>query len=155
MLRCCWRFFDAHQGLHDNYGTDTLNPIHLRPLKAVAVLRMLERRTGEESFRNTIRRFIMQTAVGSIDNAAAPSKEGSRSAKQNIPSLATKEFFRLLSKVGGIDRKTAKLIEAQWIRGRGCARINVAYDYSMRRNVLELAILQQPAPASVSSAGIV
>ncbi|KAK3133299.1 hypothetical protein QOZ80_6AG0534820 [Eleusine coracana subsp. coracana] len=117
----------------DLYGTQTIGSYgKIRSLKAVAVLQMLEKQMGPDSFRK-----ILQLIV-------APSR-ASR-------TLSTKEFRHLANKVGNLERPFLKEFFPRWVESCGCPIMRLGISYSKKRNMIELAVSRgcttKPAPDS-------
>ncbi|XP_066390227.1 transcription initiation factor TFIID subunit 2-like [Miscanthus floridulus] len=105
----------------DLYGTQTIGLYgKVRSLKAVAVLQMLEKQMGPDSFRK-----ILQVIV-------APNR-ASR-------TLSTKEFRHLANKVGNLERPFLKEFFPRWVESCGCPIMRLGISYSKKRNMIELAV---------------
>ncbi|XP_062199068.1 transcription initiation factor TFIID subunit 2-like [Phragmites australis] len=105
----------------DLYGTQTIGSYgKIRSLKAVAVLQMLEKQMGPDSFRK-----ILQVIV-------APNR-ASR-------TLSTKEFRHLANKVGNLERPFLKEFFPRWVESCGCPAMRLGMSYSKKRNMIEFAI---------------
>ncbi|CAL5064440.1 unnamed protein product [Urochloa decumbens] len=105
----------------DLYGTQTIGSYgKVRSLKAVAVLQMLEKQMGPDSFRK-----ILQVIV-------APN----RSSR----TLSTKEFRHLANKVGNLERPFLKEFFPRWVESCGCPIMRLGISYSKKRNMIELAV---------------
>ncbi|CAN6174289.1 unnamed protein product [Urochloa humidicola] len=105
----------------DLYGTQTIGSYgKVRSLKAVAVLQMLEKQMGPDSFRK-----ILQVIV-------APNR-ASR-------TLSTKEFRHLANKVGNLERPFLKEFFPRWVESCGCPVMRLGISYSKKRNMVELAV---------------
>ncbi|KAF8657673.1 hypothetical protein HU200_059828 [Digitaria exilis] len=105
----------------DLYGTQTIGSYgKVRSLKAVAVLQMLEKQMGPDSFRK-----ILQVIV-------APNR-ASR-------TLSTKEFRHLANKVGNLERPFLKEFFPRWVESCGCPVMRLGISYSKKRNMIELAV---------------
>ncbi|XP_062194463.1 transcription initiation factor TFIID subunit 2-like [Phragmites australis] len=105
----------------DLYGTQTIGSYgKIRLLKAVAVLQMLEKQMGPDSFRK-----ILQVIV-------APNR-ASR-------TLSTKEFRHLANKVGNLERPFLKEFFPRWVESCGCPIMRLGISYSKKRNMIELAV---------------
>ncbi|WVZ64918.1 hypothetical protein U9M48_014365 [Paspalum notatum var. saurae] len=119
----------------DLYGTQTIGSYgKVRSLKAVAVLQMLEKQMGPDSFRK-----ILQVIV-------APNR-ASR-------TLSTKEFRHLANKVGNLERPFLKEFFPRWVESCGCPVMRLGISYSKKRNMIELAVSRgctaKPRPDSDS-----
>ncbi|RLN33659.1 transcription initiation factor TFIID subunit 2 [Panicum miliaceum] len=105
----------------DLYGTQTIGSYgKVRSLKAVAVLQMLEKQMGPDSFRK-----ILQVIV-------APNR-ASR-------TLSTKELRHLANKVGNLERPFLKEFFPRWVESCGCPVMRLGISYSRKRNMIELAV---------------
>ncbi|PUZ70664.1 hypothetical protein GQ55_2G251900 [Panicum hallii var. hallii] len=105
----------------DLYGTQAIGSYgKVRSLKAVAVLQMLEKQMGPDSFRK-----ILQVIV-------APNR-ASR-------TLSTKEFRHLANKVGNLERPFLKEFFPRWVESCGCPVMRLGISYSKKRNMIELAV---------------
>ncbi|XP_078179654.1 TBP-associated factor 2 isoform X1 [Carex rostrata] len=110
----------------DLYGTQAIGLYgKVRSWKAVAVLQMLEKQMGPDSFQK-----ILQTTVGRELGA-------SRSKK-----LSTREFRHLVNKVGNLERPFLKEFFPRWIESCGCPLIRMGVSYNKRRNMVELAVMR-------------
>ncbi|XP_042961952.1 transcription initiation factor TFIID subunit 2 isoform X2 [Carya illinoinensis] len=89
----------------DLYGTQCIGLIgKIRSWKAVAIIQMLEKQMGPESFRN-----ILQTIVSRAQDSTRTSR-----------SLSTKEFRHLANKVGNLERPFLKEFFPRWVGSCGC-----------------------------------
>ncbi|KAG2634965.1 hypothetical protein PVAP13_2NG321000 [Panicum virgatum] len=105
----------------DLYGTQTIGSYgKVRSLKAVAVLQMLEKQMGPDSFRK-----ILQLIV--TPNRASR-------------TLSTKEFRHLANKVGNLERPFLKEFFPRWVESCGCPVMRLGISYSKKRNMIELAV---------------
>ncbi|KAK7265025.1 hypothetical protein RJT34_32641 [Clitoria ternatea] len=123
----------------DLYGTQCIG-LHgkIRSWKSVAVLQMLEKQMGPESFRR-----ILQTIV-------SRAQDKSRSMK----TLSTKEFRHFANKVGNLERPFLKDFFPRWVGSCGCPILRMGFSYNKRKNMVELAVLRgctalQPTTPSI------
>ncbi|XP_020578033.1 transcription initiation factor TFIID subunit 2 isoform X2 [Phalaenopsis equestris] len=111
----------------DLYGTQTIGVYgRIRCWKAVAVLQMLEKQMGPDSFRK-----ILQVI---IERAPDPCR--------STRALSTKEFRHLANKVGNLERPFLKEFFPRWIESCGCPVLRMGLSYNKRRNMVELAVLR-------------
>ncbi|KAJ3677402.1 hypothetical protein LUZ60_003126 [Juncus effusus] len=108
----------------DLYGTQSIGLYgKIRSWKAVAVLQMLEKQMGPDSFRKILQ-MIVGRELGS-----------SRSRK-----ISTKEFRHLVNKVGNLERPFLKEFFPRWVESHGCPLMTMGVSYNKRRNLVELAV---------------
>ncbi|KAI4344048.1 hypothetical protein L6164_011322 [Bauhinia variegata] len=111
----------------DLYGTQSIGLYgKIRSWKSVAVLQMLEKQMGPESFRK-----ILQTIV-------SRAQDKSRSMK----TLSTKEFRHFANKVGNLERPFLKEFFPRWVGSCGCPVLRMGFSYNKRKNMVELAVLR-------------
>ncbi|KAL6846135.1 hypothetical protein ACP4OV_023583 [Aristida adscensionis] len=105
----------------DLYGTQTIGSYgKIRSLKAVAVLQMLEKQMGPDSFRKILQLIMAPTRASR--------------------TLSTKEFRHLANKVGNLERPFLKEFFPRWVESCGCPVIRSGISYSKKRNMIELAV---------------
>nr|CAB3453354.1 unnamed protein product [Digitaria exilis] len=124
----------------DLYGTQTIGSYgKVRSLKAVAVLQMLEKQMGPDSFRK-----ILQVIV-------APNRASrTLSTKEKIESYTDWnllffyfpliQFRHLANKVGNLERPFLKEFFPRWVESCGCPVMRLGISYSKKRNMIELAV---------------
>ncbi|XP_057420384.1 transcription initiation factor TFIID subunit 2 isoform X3 [Lotus japonicus] len=123
----------------DLYGTQSIGLYgKIRSWKSVAVLQMLEKQMGPESFRR-----ILQTIV-------ARAQDKSRSMK----TLSTKEFRHFANKVGNLERPFLKDFFPRWVGSCGCPDLRMGFSYNKRKNMVELAVLRECTALQASSTSI-
>ncbi|XP_047173157.1 transcription initiation factor TFIID subunit 2 isoform X1 [Vigna umbellata] len=111
----------------DLYGTQCIGLYgKIRSWKSVAVLQMLEKQMGPESFRR-----ILQTIV-------SRAQDKTRSMK----TLSTKEFRHFANKVGNLERPFLKDFFPRWVGSCGCPVLRMGFSYNKRKNMVELAVLR-------------
>ncbi|KAL2467640.1 Transcription initiation factor TFIID subunit 2 [Forsythia ovata] len=111
----------------DLYGTQCIGFYgKMRSWKSVAILQMLEKQMGPESFRK-----ILQTIV----NRA-------RDAIPSFRTLSTKEFRHFANKVGNLERPFLKEFFPRWVASCGCPVLKMGFSYNKRKNMIELAVLR-------------
>lgn len=98
----------------------------IRSWKAVAILQMLEKQMGPESFRK-----ILQRIVHKAEDVIRASR-----------TLSTKEFRHLANKVGNLERPFLKEFFPRWVESCGCPVLRMGLSYNKRRNMIELAVLR-------------
>lgn len=109
------------------YGTQALGVLgKIRSWKAVAILQMLEKQMGPESFRK-----ILQRIVHKAEDAIRASR-----------TLSTKEFRHLANKIGNLERPFLKEFFPRWVESCGCPVLRMGLSYNKRRNMIELAVLR-------------
>ncbi|KAK9825158.1 hypothetical protein WJX81_006717 [Elliptochloris bilobata] len=124
------------------HATEELGPGGaLRAWKAAAVVGMLERRVGEDTFKRLLERHV-------VASCAAPGKGG---APAGARLLGTREFLNEVGKAGGFKRDVAAFHE-RWVAGRGCPRLTAGFVYHRKRAALELAVRQTGSAAARAAA---
>ncbi|KAL2338293.1 hypothetical protein Fmac_012739 [Flemingia macrophylla] len=123
----------------DLYGTQCIGLYgKIRSWKSVAVLQMLEKQMGPESFRR-----ILQTIV-------SRAQDKTRSMK----TLCTKEFRQFSNKVGNLERPFLKDFFPRWVGSCGCPVLRMGFSYNKRKNMVELAVLRGCTALQTSSTSI-
>ncbi|KAM3751107.1 hypothetical protein ACB098_04G083400 [Castanea mollissima] len=123
----------------DLYGTQCIGLYgKIRSWKSVAIIQMLEKQMGPESFRN-----ILQTIVSRAE-------DGTRTSR----SLSTKEFRHLANKVGNLERPFLKDFFPRWVGSCGCPVLRMGFSYNKRKNMVELAVLRGCTASPDSSASV-
>ncbi|KAK7388774.1 hypothetical protein VNO78_23601 [Psophocarpus tetragonolobus] len=123
----------------DLYGTQCIGLYgKIRSWKSVAVLQMLEKQMGPESFRR-----ILQTIV-------SRAQDKTRSMK----TLSTKEFRHFANKVGNLERPFLKDFFPRWVSSCGCPVLRMGFSYNKRKNMVELAVLRGCTALQTSSTSI-
>ncbi|XP_042961953.1 transcription initiation factor TFIID subunit 2 isoform X3 [Carya illinoinensis] len=123
----------------DLYGTQCIGLIgKIRSWKAVAIIQMLEKQMGPESFRN-----ILQTIVSRAQDSTRTSR-----------SLSTKEFRHLANKVGNLERPFLKEFFPRWVGSCGCPVLRMGFSYNKRKNMVELAVLRGCTASPDSGASV-
>ncbi|XP_008244038.1 PREDICTED: transcription initiation factor TFIID subunit 2 [Prunus mume] len=124
----------------DLYGTQCIGIYSkIRSWKSVAILQMLEKQMGPESFRK-----ILQTIVLRAQDKTRP-----------LRSLSTKEFRHFANKVGNLERPFLKEFFPRWVELCGCPVLRMGFSYNKRKNMVELAVLRGCTGLSDSSASVV
>ncbi|GLI61815.1 hypothetical protein VaNZ11_004324, partial [Volvox africanus] len=131
--------------LSQMYGSESLDPSPLRRWKAVAVLRMLEKRTGEDNFRS-----IMQAVCR---NAANTIRTWSPSRGPAGRLLSTRRVIAECGSAAGMAKDVAAFAE-RWVYGRGCPRLTAGCSYVRRSNTLLVALKQEGGPEVVTAGRI-
>lgn len=109
------------------YGTQGIGVLgKIRSWKAVAILQMLEKQMGPESFRK-----ILQRIVHKAEDVIRASR-----------TLSTKEFRHLANKIGNLERPFLKEFFPRWVESCGCPVLRMGLSYNKRRNMIELAVLR-------------
>ncbi|OAY50235.1 transcription initiation factor TFIID subunit 2 isoform X2 [Manihot esculenta] len=98
----------------------------IRSWKSVAILQMLEKQMGPESFRKILQKVVFR-------------------ARDTIPvrSLSTKEFRHFATKVGNLERPFVKEFFPRWVGSCGCPMLRMGFSYNKRKNMVELAVLRE------------
>ncbi|KAK4749006.1 hypothetical protein SAY87_026455 [Trapa incisa] len=114
----------------------------IRSWKSVAILQMLEKQMGPESFCKVLQTIILR---GSDANASSR-------------TLSTKEFRRLAREVGNLERPFLKEFFPRWVGSCGCPVLRMGFSYNKRKNMIEVAVLrgctarpEVDAPANVNA----
>ncbi|KAH7528799.1 hypothetical protein FEM48_Zijuj05G0110600 [Ziziphus jujuba var. spinosa] len=122
------------------YGTQCIGLYSkIRSWKSVAVLQMLEKQMGPESFRK-----ILQTIVSRAQDKT-----------RSLRSLSTKEFRHLANKVGNLERPFLKEFFPRWVELCGCPALRMGFSYNKRKNMVELAVLRGCTAMPDSSAPVI
>lgn len=115
---------DASKAL---YGTQCIGFYgKIRSWKSVAVLQMLEKQMGPESFCKVLK------------NLVAPPKD----TIHPLRTLSTKEFRHLANEVGNLERPFLREFFPRWVGSSGCPVLKMGFSYNKRKNLVELAALR-------------
>ncbi|KAL8244208.1 hypothetical protein R6Q59_010466 [Mikania micrantha] len=115
---------DASKAL---YGTQCIGFYgKIRSWKSVAVLQMLEKQMGPESFCKVLK------------NLVAPPKD----TTHFLRTLSTKEFRHLANEVGNLERPFLREFFPRWVGSSGCPVLKMGFSYNKRKNLVELAALR-------------
>ncbi|XP_073100622.1 transcription initiation factor TFIID subunit 2 isoform X1 [Elaeis guineensis] len=111
----------------DLYGTQTIGLYgKIRSWKATAVLQMLEKQMGPDSFRKILQHIVCRA----------------RDSTRYMRMLGTKEFRHLANKVGNLERPFLKEFFPRWVETCGCPVMRMGLSYNKRRNMIELAVMR-------------
>ncbi|KAM7475389.1 hypothetical protein LguiB_022632 [Lonicera macranthoides] len=111
----------------DLYGTQCIGLYgKIRSWKSVAVLQMLEKQMGPESFRKILQKIVLRA----------------QDASHPLRTLSTKEFRQFANKVGNLERPFLKEFFPRWVGSCGCPVLKMGLSYNKRRNMVELAVLR-------------
>lgn len=111
----------------DLYGTQIIGFYgKIRSWKSVAVLQMLEKQMGPESFRKILQNIVMRA------------RDGGR----YLRTLSTKEFRHFANKIGNLERPFLKEFFPRWVGSCGCPVLKMGFSYNKRKNMIELAVLR-------------
>ncbi|XP_038976477.1 transcription initiation factor TFIID subunit 2 [Phoenix dactylifera] len=111
----------------DLYGTQTIGLYgKIRTWKATAVLQMLEKQMGPDSFRKILQHIVCRA----------------RDSTRYMRMLSTKEFRHLANKVGNLERPFLKEFFPRWVESCGCPVMRMGLSYNKRRNMIELAVMR-------------
>ncbi|XP_015584210.2 transcription initiation factor TFIID subunit 2 isoform X1 [Ricinus communis] len=111
----------------DLYGTHCIGLYgKIRSWKSVAILQMLEKQMGPESFRKILQKVVLR-------------------ARDAVPvrSLSTKEFRHFATKVGNLERPFLKEFFPRWVGSCGSPMLRMGFSYNKRKNIIELAVLRE------------
>ncbi|XP_026386721.1 transcription initiation factor TFIID subunit 2-like isoform X2 [Papaver somniferum] len=109
------------------YGTHCIGLYgKIRTWKSVAVLQMLEKQMGPDTFCK-----ILQMIVVKPQDKTRP-----------LRTLSTKEFRHLANKVGNLERPFLKEFFPRWVGSCGCPVLRMGLSYNKRKNMVELAVLR-------------
>ncbi|XP_023000821.1 transcription initiation factor TFIID subunit 2 [Cucurbita maxima] len=112
----------------DLYGTQRIGIYgKIRSWKSVAILQMLEKQMGPESFRK-----ILQNIVSRAKDTTSTSQ-----------SLSTKEFRHLANKIGNLERPFLKEFIPRWVESCGCPLLRMGFSYNKRKNMVEMAVSRE------------
>uniref|UniRef100_A0A7N0ZVB9 Transcription initiation factor TFIID subunit 2 n=1 Tax=Kalanchoe fedtschenkoi TaxID=63787 RepID=A0A7N0ZVB9_KALFE len=104
----------------------------IRAWKSVAVLQMLEKQMGPESFCK-----ILQRIIGRAQQTSNP-----------IRTLSTKEFRQFANKIGNLERPFLREFFPRWVSSPGCPVLRMGFSFNKRKNMVELAVLRECSAAS-------
>ncbi|KAL8517741.1 hypothetical protein ACS0TY_015824 [Phlomoides rotata] len=111
----------------DLYGTQCIGFYgKIRSWKSIAVLQMLEKQMGPESFRKILQNIVLRA------------RDGNRSLR----TLSTKEFRHFANKIGNLERPFLKEFFPRWVGSCGCPVLKMGFSYNKRKNMVELAVLR-------------
>ncbi|XP_047330123.1 transcription initiation factor TFIID subunit 2 [Impatiens glandulifera] len=111
----------------DLHGTQSIGFYgKIRSWKSVAVLQMLEKQMGPESFRKILQIIVLRA------------QETARSLR----TLSTKEFRQFANKIGNLERPFLKEFFPRWVGYCGCPEMRMGFSYNKRKNMIELAVLR-------------
>lgn len=111
-----------HISLH---GTQKFGALgHIQSWKAVAVVQMLEKQMGPEAFRKILQRVILRA----------------QDPVRNSRTLSTKEFRHFANRLGNLERPFLKDFFPRWVEAPGCPILRMGFEYSKRRNMIEVAV---------------
>ncbi|KAK4735960.1 hypothetical protein R3W88_010221 [Solanum pinnatisectum] len=110
------------------YGTQCIGLFgKIRSWKSVAILQMLEKQMGPESFRKILQQIVSRA----------------QDVNRLLRTLSTKEFRHLANKVGNLERPFLKEFFPRWVGSCGCPVLKMGFSYNKRKNMVELAILRE------------
>lgn len=111
----------------DLYGTQCIGFYgKIRSWKSVAVLQMLEKQMGPESFRKILQNIVLRA----------------RDCNRSLRTLSTKEFRHFANKIGNLERPFLKEFFPRWVGSCGCPVLKMGFSYNKRKNMIELAVLR-------------
>ncbi|KAF2325520.1 hypothetical protein GH714_029810 [Hevea brasiliensis] len=122
----------------DLYGTHCIGIYgKIRSWKSVAILQMLEKQMGPESFRKILQKVVFR-------------------ARDTNPvrCLSTKEFRHFATKVGNLERPFVKEFFPRWVGSCGCPMLRMGFSYNKRKNMVELAVLRECTATPDASASV-
>ncbi|CAN4088877.1 unnamed protein product [Withania somnifera] len=91
------------------YGTQFIGLFgKIRSWKSIAVLQMLEKQMGPESFRKILQQIVSRA----------------QDVNRSLRTLSTKEFRHLANKVGNLERPFLKEFFPRWVGSCGCPVLN-------------------------------
>ncbi|XP_019244143.1 PREDICTED: transcription initiation factor TFIID subunit 2 isoform X1 [Nicotiana attenuata] len=121
------------------YGTQCIGFFgKIRSWKSVAILQMLEKQMGPESFRKILQQIVSRA----------------QDVNRSLRTLSTKEFRHLANKVGNLERPFLKEFFPRWVGSCGCPVLKMGFSYNKRKNMFELAILRECTARLDSSASM-
>ncbi|KAK4361969.1 hypothetical protein RND71_017210 [Anisodus tanguticus] len=119
------------------YGTQCIGLFgKIRSWKSVAILQMLEKQMGPESFRKILQQIVSRA----------------HDVNRSLRTLSTKEFRHLANKVGNLERPFLKEFFPRWVGSCGCPVLKMGFSYNKRKNMVELAISRECTARLDSSA---
>ncbi|CAA0837832.1 Transcription initiation factor TFIID subunit 2 [Striga hermonthica] len=111
----------------DLYGTQCIGFYgKIRSWKSIAVLQMLEKQMGPESFRKILQNIVLRA----------------RDPNRSLRTLSTKEFRHFANKIGNLERPFLKEFFPRWVGSCGCPVLKMGFSYNKRKNMVELAALR-------------
>ncbi|KAM7267801.1 hypothetical protein ACFE04_009967 [Oxalis oulophora] len=123
----------------DLHGTNCIGFYgKVRSWKSVAILHMLEKQMGPESFRK-----ILQTIIFRAQDANSSGR-----------SLSTKEFRHCANKVGNLERPFLKEFFLRWVGACGCPLLRMGFSFK-RKNIVELAVFRECTASPDSNSSVV
>lgn len=109
------------------YGTQCVGLYgKIRSWKSVAILQMLEKQMGPESFRKILQVIVLRA----------------QDTSRSLRTLSTKEFRHFSNKVGNLERPFLKEFFPRWVGCCGCPVLRLGFSYNKRKNMIELAVLR-------------
>uniref|UniRef100_A0A1D2A1I6 Transcription initiation factor TFIID subunit 2 n=2 Tax=Auxenochlorella protothecoides TaxID=3075 RepID=A0A1D2A1I6_AUXPR len=125
-------------------------------LKAAAVVRLLERRAGEDLFRKHVQTSVA-AALSEASTQAAETGAGAPSQTSATPPSRTLDATQFVTELGRLAgfRKDVPAFFARWVLGSGTPRITAGFVYHagpQRRSVLELALRQEGGTRAAAAA---
>lgn len=138
----CWGWQDCLIVVDDGQTHKHAIPCTINThLQAVAVVRMLERRAGEDVFRKA----VQMTFAAASGLASGVGPDGDVPVGLGLGTLDAVAFVTELGRLAGF-RKDVPAFLARWVYHAGAPRITAGYVYhagAQRRSVLELALRQE------------
>ncbi|XP_052179990.1 transcription initiation factor TFIID subunit 2 isoform X2 [Diospyros lotus] len=114
---------------NDLYGTQCIGLYgKIRSWKSVAVLQMLEKQMGPESFRKILQIILSRTRT--------------QDTTRPMRNLSTKEFRHFANKIGNLERPFLKEFFPRWVGSCGCPVLRMGFSYNKRKNMVELAVMR-------------
>ncbi|KAK9278347.1 hypothetical protein L1049_027912 [Liquidambar formosana] len=124
----------------DLYGTQCIGLYgKIRSWKSVAILQMLEKQMGPESFRKILQIIVFRA----------------QDTTRFLRTLSTKEFRHFSNKVGNLERPFLKEFFPRWVGSCGCPVLRTGLSYNKRKNIVELAVLRGCTATPESNAALV
>eukprot|EP00963_Diacronema_lutheri_P008892 scaffold776_cov347-Pavlova_lutheri.AAC.90 len=133
--------------VHPALASELLSPTKIRIWRAGAVLRMLQRKVGQEAFRKLVCKFLQTAGPSETERQADGTSHASRS-----PTVLTSTLTRECHKLCGMAKAEVEAFFHRWIYSTGLPRIQAAFAYSKKKNFLEVAIKQEGSPSARAAA---
>uniref|UniRef100_A0A7S3UED4 Transcription initiation factor TFIID subunit 2 n=1 Tax=Picocystis salinarum TaxID=88271 RepID=A0A7S3UED4_9CHLO len=135
------------RSVHPALASELLSPTKIRIWRAGAVLRMLQRKVGQEAFRKLVCKFLQTAGPAETERQADGTSHASRS-----PTVLTSTLTRECHKLCGMAKAEVEAFFQRWICSTGLPRIQAAFAYNKKKNFLEVAIKQEGSPSARAAA---
>eukprot|EP00250_Pteridium_aquilinum_P006300 c16246_g1_i1 orf=741-4946(+) len=120
----------CHSSMHGTQRYGVLG--HIYSWKSGAVVQMLEKQMGPDGFRKILQRVILRA----------------QDPVRKLRTLSAKEFRHFANRLGNLERPFLKEFFPRWVECPGCPVLRMGYEYSKRRNMVELAVYRSCTASS-------